>query len=844
MQLFCKCINWKIGTSQKPIREKQAVKKAHNNLHSAACVLDLTVGKFCTGSEICRRLNEKRNFYVKSPMFFCKFSFGIFLAFYSVKRMEIVKIMLKNKKRLAKKVLYAIIRLKGKTKEKTKENIAMDVFQKYGAKAIWSQETTVNQYLCFQGIFSAKADVDVSIYLCSDTNYELYINGHLIGFSQYADYPERKMYDTYDVTKYLKESKNLLSILAYSQGKDSTQRAAGLPMIKFAIVADDKTLLVSDNDIKCRTAKEYRSGEMERISFERPFNMEIDLRGDDGWRERYISEDWQNAVILDDSAVTYQPRPINNLVLHEVCTGKIIAQGKFTSGEGDTPAAQMQYAAMAHRDRWKFFKVEDGVVFPLGENNYWILDLGKETVGYYVLELDAEEGAVIDLAFGEHIDDLRVRSYIGQRNYGFRCTCRAGRQKIACYIHRFAGRYLQIFAHQGIRAVHCAGIHRVEYPVPFVSRLKTGDRLFDKIYQVSMDTLRLCMHEHYEDGPMREQGLYGFDSRNEMLMSYYAFGETAMPKASLTLLAERVWDCGLLNHIAPGSYFRTIPSFSLAWVTALMEYTLFSGDLEFAKEMLPTTRGILDFFAKNQKDGLVVQPAEERYWNFYGWMEGLVNSKNENSGRFDAPASGFFAITLKNYGKLASWLTLPEEEAWAKKKAAEIGEAFHNCFYNQEKGAYQSYVGGKEEPHFAQLTQAVALLADCVPKSHRETIIQAMLDDSLVPVELSYLIYKYDALMQTSKEHAGIVLDDIEDKWGRMLYAGATSFWETSGGADDFGYAGSLCHGWAAVPIYVFWRYMMGVYPKVPGGEMEACPLPSWEKASGELKTQQGIKVF
>ena len=35
-----------------------------------------------------------------------------------------------------------------------------------------------------------------------------------------------------------------------------------------------------------------------------------------------------------------------------------------------------------------------------------------------------------------------------------------------------------------------------------------------------------------------------------------------------------------------------------------------------------------------------------------------------------------------------------------------------------------------------------------------------------------------------------------------MLDAGATTFWETEKGATDFDGAGSLCHGWSALPIY------------------------------------------
>ena len=36
---------------------------------------------------------------------------------------------------------------------------------------------------------------------------------------------------------------------------------------------------------------------------------------------------------------------------------------------------------------------------------------------------------------------------------------------------------------------------------------------------------------------------------------------------------------------------------------------------------------------------------------------------------------------------------------------------------------------------------------------------------------------------------------------------------ETAAGADDFGKAGSLCHGWSAIPIYFYYRYLLGIIP-------------------------------
>ena len=47
------------------------------------------------------------------------------------------------------------------------------------------------------------------------------------------------------------------------------------------------------------------------------------------------------------------------------------------------------------------------------------------------------------------------------------------------------------------------------------------------------------------------------------------------------------------------------------------------------------------------------------------------------------------------------------------------------------------------------------------------------------------------------------VLEDCMGIFGKMLLSGATSFWETGYGDEDFDDAGSLCHGWSSVACYV-----------------------------------------
>ena len=61
--------------------------------------------------------------------------------------------------------------------------------------------------------------------------------------------------------------------------------------------------------------------------------------------------------------------------------------------------------------------------------------------------------------------------------------------------------------------------------------------------------------------------------------------------------------------------------------------------------------------------------------------------------------------------------------------------------------------------------------------------------------------------MTKPETYARFVFDTIADQFGSMLYKNATTFWETIVGAYDFDRAGSLCHGWSAIPVYFYLRY-------------------------------------
>ena len=281
---------------------------------------------------------------------------------------------------------------------------------------------------------------------------------------------------------------------------------------------------------------------------------------------------------------------------------------------------------------------------------------------------------------------------------------------------------------------------------------------------------------------------------------------------------------------------------------ALGEYGMFSADIEFLRKMQPVAKGVLGYFIRLKKDGLVMRPSGLRDWNFYEWTDGLDNMDERGKPTdvlYDAPLNAICAMALSAYGNVCGMLDLAEEAAWAKTERGEIVAAFHDGFYSEKAGAYKNYISKTRDDSFSELTQALALLGGCVPADKKKDIRKKLVSGELTEASLSYLIFKYDALMAEPGVYGEYVLDDIAEKWGHMLYEGATSFWETMLGEADFDRGGSLCHGWSAVPIYVFWRYVMGIYPETPG-KMPCSAHPVCGKdlfAKGRIKCRTAVMM-
>lgn len=560
------------------------------------------------------------------------------------------------------------------------------------AKPIWTHaDLRPNVYIeCRESIFFDGRPV--TLRLSVDTQFAAYVNGRLAATGQYTDYPDAKVYEEYDLTPYLTPDENELRIVAYCQNTASSTYRPGKPYLIYTVNAGTDLLCTSGEATLCRPHPRFVSGEVERITGQLGFSFRYHATADD-------DTPWQNAQIIDGVTAEFTSRPIRPLHIGDDLPVRVVWTGGYRAqvGAEQPTGVRMQTAWLAGAKRTTASLPSAGLTLtcPDGANGIAVmLDLGQETVGFLSLDLDLPADAEILIGWGEHLDDGRVRTEIGGRNFAAQYIGRAGANTFRNPFRRLGLRYLQLHIAAPAATLRYAGIQPVSYPLP-APRFAVDEPLHDHILTVGLRTMALCMHEHYEDCPWREQALYAMDSRNQMLCGYYSWREFAFARASLALMAHSLREDDQLELCSPAQCPITIPAFTAVWVTALSEYLTHSGDASFARQMLPTARAIARGFAgRIEAFGLISCFTEERYWNFYEWQKGLSGSISgsvaDDDRTYDAPLCAFVSMAFSSLAQICTTLGEPDASIW---QAAHIrlNADIHAAFYDAERGRYASF---------------------------------------------------------------------------------------------------------------------------------------------------------
>ncbi len=670
------------------------------------------------------------------------------------------------------------------------------------------KQDVINSYYDYQALFYAEMDKKTLLYISACNQYAVYVNGLFVDCGQYPGYEDYQVYDELDITEYIREGDNELLIIQYVVGADFSTHRTLLPGVIFTVWQGENCCLNSTMKCKSRKNPYYQDGPMEHITPQLGFTYRYNA-----CRNETL---WQDSVPAEKEKKLFA-RPIEKLPIEQEVTGTLKTQGLFIDCGKEKPIGKiMQDSYLAARTEQELFseKVEEdkGLHWQLANNEigdgvYFLVDTGAENNGFLSLDFKVPQECDVLIGWGEHLEDLRVRSAVGIRNF---CVCyhaKKGRNHFFQPFLRLGMRYLQIHIYSREGVFYHGGIRRTFYPI-LEKKQMLVDNLHNKIRQVGIQTLRHCMHEHYEDCPWREQSLYTFDSRIQMLCGYYAFEGFEFAKASLKLMLHSLREDGMLELCAPGRVHITIPSFTAVFVRQMWEYLQYSKDIAFIRESFNGIRKIVNGFeTRLQKNGLMACYEGNQYWNFYEWRSGLKGQEyfHENPP-FECPLNAMVSDAFYCFARICEALD-SELAVQYDRLHHKMNEAIHKNFYNSEKQAYVTRLGADEGSSLHAFTQALVLYVGAVPPELVSNVINHMLSPNMIPCSLSSSIYAYDVLLEQGATYRKYVEKEIERIWGGMVFTGTTTFWETEAGASDFSAAGSLCHGWSAVPVYLYGKY-------------------------------------
>lgn len=675
-----------------------------------------------------------------------------------------------------------------------------------------------------------KTEEPVTLQILAEHQYAVFWNGAPVAWGQYPDLPGCGTCQTHALPAPPHAQPARLLVRVFCQSADSLTRRKGRPGVRFEITQGGAAVYGSGTHTWCAPSPSYESAGVGRITPQ--LGDSFVYHHDREWRQMPPRAALRHAVPAPRKE-KLRARAVPALDVREPCPMQVQSQGVFfRAPAADTPGDACQYAALGYREREALLGREQRPTLPdgaglclrsqEGDGIYLLLDAGETVCGLLTLDTELPAGTRVDIAFGEHLEDLRVRSGIDGRSFCVTYFAGGERRGFTHWFQRLGGRYLQLYIHARAGTIYYAGLRPVVYPVGQKSVLRCGDHMHAAILEVSQKTLLACMHDHFEDCPWREQALYALDSRQEMLCAYYAFGEYRLARESIRLLGGTLRPDGLLELCAPGREEVTIPGFTLTWPCQLADYVLFSGDTAFGAEMLPTALCILRAALKRRaENGLVPAYSQAGYWNFYEWSPqldgGEIHRKEALPLRFDAPLNALLILALHSASELAQWLGQAREVVWLAAAADGLRAAMER-FWDEREGCYASYLSADGvRAHHAELTQALVLCAGACPTERSAALARRLLTgEGLSPLTLGSCYFRYEALL-SQEGFSRAVFDEIARRWGRMLREGARTFWETERGAEDFHRAGSLCHGWAAIPIYFYYAYGLGVRPTKPG---------------------------
>jgi hypothetical protein len=497
------------------------------------------------------------------------------------------------------------------------------------------------------------------------------------------------------------------------------------------------------------------------------------------------------------------------------------------------------------------------------------LDFGEVVSGTLVLDVEAPEGAQLDLAAAEFLKQDGSLD-LNDQHCGLRYVARGTRDRFESFDSlgmRYAALSVRADGPVSIRSV---SVNERLYPRSEGPYYACSDPLLERIWAIGRRSVDLCSHDAYVDCPTREQRAWTGDFVVHQMVDLVSNPDWGLARWNVELAASPRPD-GMLPMAAAGDIEHWdaafIPDWALHWIRALHNLYRYTGDRALVARLLPVAENVLRWFLPfRAEDGLL---ADVTSWVIIDWSSVTVDGRSST-------LNALWARGLCDFAEMSEWLGDAGRLEWARAAHASLAAAFE-AFWDPERGVYVDHIAsGAPGRPLSQHAQAAALCAGLVPDDRVERLVEVLTDrerhvhaawscprgDSRLPgpgergVGGPYLVagppdpwwdvekqvvvaqpfFRYvvhDALAAAGR--ADLIPEQCRD-WEALLERSGSSWSETW-------YGGTTSHGWSSTPTRDLSTRTLGVTPAEPGfGLARIAPrLGGLDWVRGAVPTPHGL---
>lgn len=496
------------------------------------------------------------------------------------------------------------------------------------------------------------------------------------------------------------------------------------------------------------------------------------------------------------------------------------------------------------RERMFFSSLIEGTAVTLAPNNRYtaVLDAGEVTTGYPIMKMQGGAGSSIRIRYSE--------SYYKMQDGTYRKDIRDDAEHGVIIGHEDeylpsgqtdtyepfwfrTFRFIQLEIDTGWEALHLEPPFYLEtgYPLEVKTSVQSTTPWINGVWDISLRTLRRCVHETYEDCPYYEQLQYLMDTRSQILFTYMVSADTKLARKAMHDFRCSLLPNGLLQSRYPSNQPQVIPTFNIYFIFMVEDYYWQTGEMDHIREYRSVIDGILEWFHNRVGKSGLIEKLE--YWPFVDWVAGW--DKGVPPALAKGPATIYsllYAAGLQAAARLNELTGRKHLAAEYDKRAKDLLQQVETLCWDDNNGLFKE---GPKNSRFSQHDQVWAVLTGLVKGKRAKSVMKKSLAlDDIDMCSYSMQFYLMRALEMTNMyDRSEVIWDD----WKEMLQLHLTTC------PEDNVNMRSDCHGWSALALYEFTRCILGVRPLEPGWtkigiQPNVLSLPDF---SGNVITPRGM---